>query len=186
MNPVAPVSIGLSGKLLYHRMPDLKDDGGALTAIGFGFDIGVIVKPMEHLRLGLTLKDLRSRYTWDTQELYERGTQTTDRFPVRFGAGVAGWLFSERLMLFGDVEQARIHKKVDDVKGYLPLSYTFGTQFSWIDRAFLRCGLRDWKLSFGLGYRHALSGRFIQLDYAYAPDPVAPRGVHVISWSFIF
>lgn len=176
LNPVPHFSFGFSGKLLYNRFPGIMDDGGALAAVGFGFDVGLIVKPIRYLTLGLTVKDLRSKYTWDTQNFYERGTHTVDTFPRIVRGGVAFKTFSDRLILAFDLVKVE----------YWPLGYVVGIQGEGYRGIFLRGGVKDGDPAFGFGYRMALRNKFVQLDYGFVPDPVAPRGNHVFTWSFIF
>ena len=176
LNPAPAISIGMSGKLLYNRFPGIKDNGDALTAKGFGFDIGIIVRPIRHLTLGLTIRDLRSRYTWDSQELYERGTQSVDQFPRIIRGGMAWRLLSNRMIVGLDLEKIET----------FPLGYGLGLEVEGYRGIFLRGGLRNGELTFGAGYRHNLLGKNIHLDYAFVPDPVAPSGNHVFTWSFVF
>lgn len=176
LNPVKRIAVGLTGKLLYHRFPELTDDGKALSAVGLGFDFGILIRPLSSLTVGFVLKDAGSKVTWDSQSLYERGTQTVDRFPGVFCFGASLRLLSNRLITTMDIE------KMD----FFPLRYKGGVQMEVVTGAFLRGGVNTGEFTFGAGYRHALGRRFVQMDYGYVPDDVAPRGNHVFSWSFIF
>jgi len=176
LNPAPPVAIGVSGKLLTSRMPDLMDDGGALSAVGFGFDIGVLVRPWRTLTLGLTVRDLRSKYTWDTQELYERGTQTVNRFPTIVRGGAAFRFQQDRVLVSFDVE------KIQD-RPAIPVA---GIQFEGVRDVFLRAGMRKTDPTFGLGYIWSIGAKSIHLDYSFVPDPIAPRETHVMTWSLAF
>jgi hypothetical protein len=176
LNPAPPVSIGVSGKLLYNRFPGITDDEEAISARGFGFDIGVIVRPFRFLTLGLTVKDLRSKYTWDTQELWERGTQTVDQFPRIIRGGVSASLLSNRMIVAFDLEKVE----------YWPWRYLVGLEAEGYRGIFLRGGIRSGEITAGAGYRYKLANKTIHLDYAYVPDPVAPRANHVFTWSFVF
>ena len=176
LNPIPPVAIGISGKLLYNRFPGIMDDGDPLTAVGFGFDIGILVRPIHRIALGLVIRDLRSRYTWDSQDLYERGTQTVDSFPRVIRGGVIVHVLSNRLVCSADLEKIE----------YYPLRYHTGLEFQAYRNLFIRGGIRNGALTFGGGYRHHMAGKAIHMDYAYVPDSIAPRGNHVFTWSFVF
>jgi hypothetical protein len=176
LNPAPPFSVGFSVKLLYHRFPGITDEGGALSAVGLGFDFGIIVRPVGFLDLGLIVRDLRSQYTWDSQDLYERGTQTVNRFPQVVEAGLTARAFSNRAIFGFHLQQVE----------YCPLSYGMGMQIEGVKGVFLRCGLRSGVLAFGCGYRMEMGSRLIQMDYGFVPDPVAPRGNHVFTWSYAF
>jgi len=175
INPAPPFAIGFNAKLLYNRMPDITDDGNGISATGFGFDFGLLLKPSPFLAIGLVVKDIGSRYTWDTQDLWEKGTQTIDQFPRVLRFGMAWRLFGDRLILAGDIEQ---------VEG-CPQNIKCGIQWKCFQRVFLRAGLKDETITFGGGLRVHSLGRSVQLDYGYVPDPVAPSGNHLFTCSFI-
>ena len=177
LNPDPHLAIGFSGKLLWNRFPGITDEGDAISATGFGFDIGVLVKPLDNVSVGLTVRDLRSGYTWDTQNLWVgEGSQTTNTFLRVVRGGVSWKLLSNHLMLNGDLEKIE----------YWPVRAVAGIQYEPVDGVFLRTGLRGKAISFGGGYRFAWVKKLFQMDYAYVPDSVAPSANHVFTWSFIF
>ena len=176
LNPAPPIAIGVSGKYLYNRLPEITDEGNALSAKGFGFDIGIAVRPVHFVTVGFTIRDLRSKYTWDSQALYERGTQTVDQFPkiMRAGVGIKAW--SNRITIGFDMEKIE----------YLPWKAFVGLEAEGYKGIYLRGGLRGSDFTFGGGYQYSLAGKVIHLDYAFVPDPVTPRANHVFTWSFVF
>ncbi len=176
LNPAPLFSLGFSGKLLYNRFPGITEKKESVSAVGLGFDVGVIVKPLRHVVLGLSFRDLGAKYSWNTQKLWERGTETVDTFPrVLSGGVVLEKLFGCMTFLF-DLNKVE----------YQPLAYAAGTEIELYKRFFLRAGIRDSKLTFGGGCQFELFGKITQYDYGFVPDPVAPRGNHVFTWSFIF
>ncbi len=176
LKPGSRFSLGVSGKMLYSRFPNITESDGALTAVGFGFDLGASFRPTQNVTLGITVHDLRSKYTWDSQDLYERGTQTVDPFLRVVRGGAAVRFLSGRLLATFDLEKVE----------YYPLDYVTGVEFQAAKGVFARAGLRGGKAAFGGGYHRPLMGKEVHLDYAYVPDPIAPRGNHVFTWSFIF
>ncbi|MBN2031483.1 PorV/PorQ family protein [bacterium] len=176
LNPRSNFSIGVSGKFLHNRFPGMTDQGDAVSAVGFGFDIGFMYRPFKHVFFGFTAKDLGSKYTWDTQDLWERGTLTVDAFPPVVCVGTALQLFSDRLILAVDL------RKVE----YWPYGYSVGTEIEVYKDLFLRSGVQDGKLAAGAGCRLSMFGKAVYMDYAFVPDSVAPRGNHIFSWSFVF
>jgi len=176
LNPAPFLAFGFNGKLLYSQFPDLADDGSALGSTGLGFDIGVIVRPIQSLRIGVTIRDMHARYTWDSQEIYEKGTQTIDHFPQVYRAGIAWYGLNSRLILTADIEQVK----------KCPAVYMAGLEYRVYDGICLRSGLKSGDLTFGGGYRTNVFSKSTRIDYAYAPDSVAPRGNHIFTWSFIF
>lgn len=175
IQPAPFLGIGFSGKALYSRFPGILDDGGAMSSTGFGFDMGLSIRPLPSVSFGLVVQDLRSKYTWNSQDLYEQGTQTLDRFPRVMVAGVA-FRPHPRLLL-----NANIHKTA-----LCPAVFRGGIEAECLPGLFLRGGYNEDALAAGGGYRLEWQGKRIQIDYAYVPDPVAPRGDHVFSWSFEF
>jgi len=178
LNPASPFSVGFSGKLLYNRFPGITDEGESLSAVGFGFDVGFIFRPVRFFTLGFTVRDLRSKYAWEnTQKLWpEQGSQRVDSFPRIVRGGMALKALSDRITVTFDLEKVE----------YWPLGYVVGIEVEGYRGVFLRGGVGDGELAFGAGYRLTGPGKFIQLDYGFVPDGVAPRGSHVFTWSFVF
>jgi hypothetical protein len=175
LSPYEPVALGFSGKLLYSRFPGITDTGEALSAVGFGFDIGIMARPHPMFSLGVAVRDLRSRYTWDTQKLWERGTQKADHFPVTVQAGAAARLWKGRITLGADVEKVN----------YRPVYFGAGVELSPVSGLRVRGGIRDGALVMGGGYTWKVAGRMLNLDYAWNPDSVAPGDNHVFTFSFL-
>ncbi len=176
LNPISFLSIGVSGKLLQSRFPGITSRGEDISALGFGFDFGLMFRPQKSITFGIAVQDIGSKYTWDTQKLWEKGSQTIDLFPKVICSGMALHLFSNRLIVTADLEKVE----------YWPLGYTIGTQIEPYKGIFLRGGIKDGKLGMGAGYRLSMLKKVIYLDYAFVPDLVAPSGNHVFTWSFIF
>jgi len=176
VQPLRMFSLGISGKLLYNRFPGIAQEGESMSATGFGFDLGFFARPHPRLALGFALRDLRGRYTWNSQKLFERGSQTVDEFPKILQAGAAFDGIPGRLTVFADL------KKME----YRPLEWASGLALRPMEGIILRAGFSKSMLSGGLGLRWRVYGRTACLDYALAPDPVAPSASHVFSWSLIF
>jgi hypothetical protein len=175
LNPTPHVAAGFNAKALYSRFPKIRDDGEAMTSTGFGFDAGIMVRPVASLTLGFVLRDLRARYTWDSQKLYERGTQTVDAFPKSMRAGASWRAVQNRLTVACDVE------KID----FFPASVSFGAEFEARRGLFARAGFFRNEPTVGGGLRFTKWGGESVLDYALVPDPVAPGPTHVFSWSVL-
>jgi len=176
LNPDPKFALGVSGKLVYNRFPGLTKDEGAFSTHGFGFDLGLIVKPVDAITLGATLRDIRSRYSWDSQDVYDQGRSVTDHFPNVFQIGMVWRAFSENLLVHADYEKVEA----------MPGKGLFGAEYVLISGFLLRAGVEGQQPAFGLGYRGRILSRGFQLDYAYVPDPVAPRSNHIMACSFYF
>ena len=176
LNPVPPVAVGISGKIIYNRFPEMTRDGGAFTTNGFGFDFGLMVRPVDRISFGIVLRDMRARYTWDSQKVFEQGISTTDEFPVVLQEGVAYHALSGKLIAHID------YLKVQDIPGKV----VAGLEYSLIPQFVIRAGLKGSEPAFGFGYRGTLLSSGLQLDYAFVSDPIAPGDSHVMSCSFFF
>lgn len=102
------LGVGIKGYLAnFHK--DLSN------ATGAGFDLGLLIKPVNNIQIGLTAQDFLSAYRWDTTELY--GTQNArnrnDRFPTRFKIA-ASWLSNdERLVIASEFEIRRLNSEIN-------------------------------------------------------------------------
>jgi len=176
LQPHERVALGLTGKLLYHRFPSITDQGDAISSTGFGFDVGIMVRPFPNLSAGITLKDLNAKYTWNTEKLYERATTTTDRFPQRVSGGVAYRIPAYGLTLVADIED----NDKQDPEYHAGAEAVFGSHFA------LRGGLQNGDPTIGLGFQFPFIGKSAQLDYALVTEGAGAGEAHVFSWAFRF
>ncbi len=176
LQPDPHLAIGVTGKLVYSRLGGVQDDDGALTAKGFGFDLGIMVRPTDWFTIGATIKDLRTAYTWDTQEIYKMGTQSVAQFPRRIEVGSACKIDRWKVLATAGIEKIE----------YRPWRFHAGCEWQVIDILSLRSGLRDGLPAFGLGFILRRGDNVIMLDYALATSDIAPSPDHLISWSIRF
>jgi hypothetical protein len=163
------LNVGLGMKYYYYKLVDI-------SATAFGFDAALLSSPYEGLNLGLVIQDLNAKYTWDTKEVWDRGTTTYDEFPVdvRFGASYGMW--KDRLALSADVEKNQRQAAAFHLGGEFELQPAFT----------LRTGLNDGILTFGGTLVQPVSGREMELDYALFFDEVTEESSHVFGWHFQF
>ncbi len=174
--PAEFVSIGLNLKVLYSIFPGITDAGEGLSSSGLGLDFGLTVRPLDNVRAGLVIKDVMAKHTWDSQSLYERGTQTVNPFLRSVRGGVAACFFKKRLTAVLDLEKIE----------YNPLVAIAGLEFEAARGVFVRCGLHGGTPSLGAGVRITVGTIAGKIDYGFVPDPVAPWPNHIFTWSFIF
>lgn len=174
INPTPIFSFGLSGKVLYNRMPNMTEENEALTSSGFGLDLGAFVNPFSGLSLGLVIRDNMSKYTWNTDKVYERGTSTTYKFPRIMRCGAAYRIPQEWLLIVADLETSNVQNP----------RFHFGTELVYQKIGALRLGLDDNKMTFGFGLYIKLLNRNTTLNYTIMPglDALAPD--HIVSWAF--
>ena len=113
------------------------------TAIGLS--AGVLAKPTENLAVALAMDDLLARYEWDTSDaLGGAGSQTTDRFPIRFRLGAAYRALDGRLLLLA--EAASRLRQVEQIGGDEDFRLTkadvrFGAEYAIAGPLMLRAGV---------------------------------------------
>jgi len=169
------LSIGITTKVLYYRFPGMAD-GGSLSAKGVGFDLGVMAFPLPNVSAGFVIKDLHSRYTWNTQSVWEKGTQKSDQFPVVFSGGASVSFYSGRGTLSANYEKIN----------FMPGTLSVGAEFIPADQIALRCGLFRGDITFGAGFFFKIKEHTAVFDYAYVADPIGPGNINVLTGTFIF
>lgn len=176
ISPTPFFSVGLSGKVLYNRFPKIAQEDAPVSSQGFGVDFGAYLNPVSNLTLGLVLRDNMSKYTWNTDKLWERGTSTTNRFPKVTRAAIAYRIPQQWLLAIAEVE---------DSKEQNP-RYHFGAELSYQQMGAVRFGLDNGLPTFGLGFFSELLGHRAGLNYAFVAAGDAPSADHVFSWTFEF
>ncbi|MBN2355633.1 hypothetical protein JXO59_05940 [candidate division KSB1 bacterium] len=176
LSPIEKVGIGINGKILYCRFPELNNDNSALTSSGFGIDFGIFYQPFSDLMLGLVSRDHISKNNWNTENLWERGTSVNDHYPKRWHLAAAYRTPLKWMLLSGEVEDnAEMNPR-----------YHFGMEATYEEVGALRAGLDHDHLTFGLGFAVKLLGKQVSMNYAYVAPTVAPSADHIFSWHFIF
>ncbi|NOZ55692.1 MAG: hypothetical protein GXO73_02735 [Calditrichaeota bacterium] len=177
MQPHRLFSLGLAGKILYNRFPGMTETNGALTARGFGVDVGVLVGPFGGLTLGAVVRDINSRYTWNTEHVWEHGTTTVDRFPRVWRVGAAYRFLEGRALILGQAEDSDVGDPRLQV----------GAEWEAVRGVLFRAGMRGTAPSFGLGFSRPLLGRQFTLNYAvFSSNSEAPRVEHWLGWAVEF
>ena len=176
ISPTPMLSIGVGGKVLYNRFPGIAQDDAAVTSRGFGLDVGVFLTPIKNLMIGAVIRDNMSKYTWNTDKLWDRGTSTTYKFPKVMRGAVAYKIPQEWLLVTAEIENSEVQNP----------RYHFGAEFSHPHVGALRLGWDDGYPTFGLGFSTELFGRKTGLHYAFIAVDDAPRADHIFSWSFNF
>lgn len=80
------LAFGLSLKVLTKHFAS-EEEWFDLKASGFGAGIGILYKPLEGSTFALALKDWNSSYKWKTQDVFERGSNYQDAFPMSLAWG---------------------------------------------------------------------------------------------------
>lgn len=173
------VSAGIGVKILYDLYPEMLEDDKALKSTAVGFDIGVLIKPLNGLSIGLQVRDINAKNSWDTSEYWSEGLSKNDQFPTIFKAGAA-YTPIDGLTAEYDIEMSS-----EDV-----VEHHLGVEFAVIfkpEREFtLRTGYDHDVPTFGFGYVFPLKNLTSRLDAAYIVEDVAPDDTMIFSWSLFF
>jgi len=157
-------------------MPNLADDNSAVSSKGFGIDIGAYYSPLQNLSFGLVLRDNKSKYTWNTDKVWERGTSITYHFP-RVLRLAASYQIPQKWLL--------VTAELEDSKEQNP-RYHFGAEFSYQQIGALQIGLDDQRPCFGLQLGGHLFNHRTTLNYAYVFPDEFPGADHLFTWGFEF
>ncbi|HPG38575.1 MAG TPA: hypothetical protein PLP19_12050 [bacterium] len=176
IRPADKLSIGVSGKVLYNRMPGLQTDNSALTSTGFGMDFGIFLTPRKNVMLGFVVRDNMSKYTWNTDKVFERGTSTVYKFPKVTRAAIAYRIPQEWLLLAFEAETSDKQNP----------RYHYGMEFTYKPVGAIQLGLDDNMPTFGLGLKFNVLSKTTLINYAFVVNDVTPGSDHIFTWAFNF
>lgn len=174
VSPAPIFSIGVSGKVLYNRFPGIGQKDAAITSTGFGIDLGAFLTPVKNLMFGVVLRDNMSKYTWNTDKLWERGTSTTYKFPKVMRGAITYRIPQQWLLLSAEIENSKEQNP----------RYHFGAEISHKQIGALRLGYDAGSPTFGLGFFVRLFGRDASINYAFIAANEGPGADHIFSWTF--
>lgn len=165
------LSMGVSGKILSDRLVNS-------SSSGFSADLGLLLIPVKDLHLGIVLKDLSGKVSWDiaSEPFVEYQSRRNDRYPNLLQVG-ASYLLAERY--------------------FFSAAYRFSTQIepSWhagfearlAKALFLRAGTDNGTPVFGFGTAFTIwSDKKTRMDYAFKSGSVREGGSHLFTWLFFF
>ncbi len=163
---------GIAFKLFYFN---LYDDMSSTTV---GLDMGLLYKLNNQITLAANIKDINSKYKWDSTPLYEqRGRTTTDDFPLLYQIG-GSYLSQDETLLIS-------------MQGEYSGAYNFilraGVEAYMTENIILRGGIEDMtndeenKPSLGIGIRYPVGDWLPSFNYTLVFEPNAPSSYHVFS-----
>jgi hypothetical protein len=177
-------TIGLSVRVVMNRFNGVTQDEGNLSSNTTGFDFGALIEPVDGVRLGAAVRNLNLKYSWNTQEVYERGTTNFDRFPRAFRAGVAISRPWSWLTVAADYERRAATTR--NKKRFIDATWHVGAMTNLRNFVQLRLGLNDGQPTLGAGYAFGLLGKKGELHYAFVTHPESLDSDHVFGWAFVF
>ncbi len=173
-------SFGLNLKVLYYH---LYTDFTSVTA---GLDFGVLYRVNNALTLGFTVRDVNSKYKWDSTPLYaEQGTTAQDDFPLLFTGGIAYMLPDSIGLIAADIEFSNVRTRILRVGAEVPIIREV-TLRAGVDRIDLKEKGMGASPAFGFTITRGFQGWTPSVTYVYIMEPFAPTGMHLISLGVIF
>jgi len=179
-------AIGITIKLLYYH---LYTDVSTTTV---GIDVGLLMPVSNVLTVAATIRDINSKYQWDTSELYgQSGNTTKETFPLLYTLGAAYKIPD----LFGSDDTNAIMAADIELSDQKTLIGRVGVELPLIPEVSLRAGLDriDFKEkgngvrpSFGFSARQDLGNWTPALHYTFVLEAFSPSPTHIVSLSVIF
>ncbi len=174
------LSLGVGFKFYYSRLFE------GITSTSLGFDAGALYKVNDKINVGLTIKDINSKYEWNTTELYgQYGNQTKDKFPVLYTLGVSYLLPKSMGLVSADYEvsnkRSQILRMGIELTPIKNISFRGGfDRFDFISSD----KFGNSNLMFGVGYQRELTNFIIGIDYAFVMEPYSNNPFQTITAVF--
>lgn len=161
-----------------------------LTSFSVSFDFGMMLylsqlvdreerdlMPIQDVQIGLTVRNIGSRYRWDTGNLSgSLGIIQDDRIPVEIGLGVSARFFNRKLILASDLSKNAKQAFV----------YHGGTEYLIDSDLAVRGGYSQGRFTVGGGYIFKLKDRALAIDYAFSTDRIDEGTEHIFSFDLLF
>jgi len=188
------LALGFAARFYYISLPTGNPSTPALTSGGFGLDLGVVYSPIDNLNVAGTIQHIATRFHWDSSTLYgEKGSSTTDYFPIAFKIGASYKLFDNRLLLASELgSYVAQYDSQDDIS--IKSSTTelnLGAEYELTKGLSLRAGMKgidlsnalaaEQTLNFGIAYAFNIQGFQPTLSYAYVSENQAGSASQMIS-----
>ncbi len=181
-------SLGINLKLLYYHLYS------GVTSVTVGVDAGLYVPVSKKLAIAAVVRDISSKYKWDTSTLYgQSGNNFEDQFPLLYSAGVAYELPDSIGLLAVDLEASSESSLMGraGVEFYVIPELTLRGGIDRVDVKEKGNGIRP---SLGFTLRKGLedddiplvSPDLLALNYTYVIEPFVSSGIHFISLSVGF
>ena len=163
------VSLGLAMKVLQHTL-------GGEDAKGFGFDLGVQARWGPYVTLGLAIRHLGAKMSWQTDR-WDQATSTEDRVPMTVVTGASFQPLGRQWVVSADgIKTDEADPDLNAGMEWAPREI-FAVRMG--GREILNEQDRTW--SAGLSLRMLLWTRPFRFDYAYVTDPLGAGDSQIFS-----
>lgn len=174
------VAFGVGFKFYYSKLYE------KVTATSFGFDIGGLVKVNDKINIGFAVKDINTKYEWNTTDVYgQLGTTTKEKFPNLYNIGVS-YLLPKNLGV-ASLEFEVSNQKTYVLKGGVEVKPIEGVSFrGGFDRFDFKSDDKfgNSKFMFGVGYQKPLKNIILGLDYSFVMEPYSNSPFQTITAVF--
>ncbi len=168
------ISVGVSVKFLRENVDDNEDFN--YKGSGLGIDLGVLIKPHKNFAIGYQVKDLNSSLESNTNNLFERGSDLPNKFPVTQKAGLFFRTPLKWASVAYDFEWSNKGAKKHHAGVELTSQIAVG-----------RLGYDDSRITFGGGLKFkAFKKTNMMLNYAFLNSVIDEGISHIFSWQFLF
>jgi hypothetical protein len=176
------VSIGVGFKLYYSKLYE------GISSTSFGFDLGALYKVNDKINAGLTIKDINSKYEWNTTDIYgQSGKQTKEKFPLLYTLGLSYLLPNNFGLVSIDYETSnkksnivRIGAEISPVKDFSFRGGFDRFNFSAVDI------IGDARAMFGVGYQKSFKSYSVGIDYSFVIEPYSHNPFQTLTAVFKF
>jgi hypothetical protein len=169
------LSAGVSIKIMFEDIGDGTDQFD-YSSRGVGFDFGVQYVLNDRIILGYQIRDINSKLKANTENIFELGGTTIDRFPLIQRAGIYYRSPLNWLRITDDLEWSN----KGDLRNHLGLEAVHGRNLA------LRLGLNGTQFVVGTGMDFNIGRNVSLLDYTFLPSVVDEGSSHFFSWQIIF
>jgi hypothetical protein len=174
------LSIGVTVKFLYYH---LYTD---LTSSTVGVDFGLFYPINADLSVGATVRDINSKYRWDSSKLYNQlGGSSDDPFPRLYTVGAAYRVLDSVATVSADLEFSSAKTVTARAGIEVPLLREL-TLRGGIDRVDLKEKGNGVRPAFGFSVGPDVGSLTPRLHYTFVLEPFSPSGLHMISLSARF
>lgn len=173
-------SIGIAVKFYYYK---LYED---IHSSAVGIDIGALYKISDKFNAAFVIKDLNSKYKWDTSPIYgSDGSNSTDKFPLLKTLALS--YYDKELGILADAEM--------EFSNYSTGIFRIGAEYNIYEGLFLRAGIDDINLrnkdypakpSAGFSYYAKVSSINVGIDYAFQIEQYSNGSRHIVGLNILF
>jgi hypothetical protein len=173
-------SAGVNIKLqYYHLYTDITS-----TTVGFDFGAYYLVTP--ELGAALTVRNVNSRYKWDTGTLFgQRGQATEVLFPQLYTAGLSYLVGDSLGVIAAEIEFSNKETIIVRAGAEVTILPEFSLR-AGVDRIDVKEKGNGIKPSVGFTLRKSLGNWIPSVHYAFVMEPFSPADIHVITLSVAF